>query len=46
VVNPIWTKIHRWTVRELRKVTFATLARRTKKLPKSRKPRQPCPVLP
>ena len=46
VVNPIWTKIHRWTVRELRKVTFATLARRTKKLPKSRKPRLPCPVLP
>jgi Rrf2 family protein len=45
VVNPIWVKIHRWTVRELRKVTFATLARRSRKMSKSRKPRLPCPSL-
>jgi Rrf2 family protein len=44
-VRPIWVKIHRWTVRELRKTSFATLARRSRKAAKSPKTRPPCPVL-
>jgi Rrf2 family protein len=38
-VHPIWVKIHRATERELRKVSFATLARQAAKLHRRHKPR-------
>ena len=39
-VHPIWVKIHRATERELRKVTFASLARQAARLrrPRTRRP--------
>jgi len=44
-VHPVWVKIHRWTVRELRKISFASLARREKKLSMERATRKPRPSL-
>lgn len=41
-VHPIWVKIHRSTERELRKVSFASLARQAARL---RRPRTPRPSL-
>ena len=38
-VHPIWVKIHRATENELRKVSFASLARRSARLRRPRKPR-------
>jgi Rrf2 family protein len=38
-VHPVWVKIHRATERELRKVSFASLARQAAKLRRRRTPR-------
>lgn len=40
-VHPVWVKIHRSNLRELRKVTFAALVKDAKKLAKSRQMNPP-----
>jgi len=40
-VHPVWMKIHRMTERELRKVSFASLARQSAKLRRARAPGSP-----